>query len=179
LPDAGLPERTAVEPRPDEAVLETICEQFLFLGFETELSEFGARTQAWEAVKRCWHELHALVNAEGSGESSPVDVDEPPSSHHGSGPGAGGLGPDGRRHAKRPGGDDDHDDAGDDGYDGPDDGGGDENRRRPRGPTKKAKTAERGTRFSCPFRKRNPLRFNVRAHPTCATQYFVDMYGLK
>lgn len=33
--------------------------------------------------------------------------------------------------------------------------------------------------FSCPYRKRNPLRFNVRDHRFCATLSFADMNLLK
>jgi hypothetical protein len=33
--------------------------------------------------------------------------------------------------------------------------------------------------FSCPFRKRNPLRFNVRDFQSCAVQSFPDIPQLK
>lgn len=33
--------------------------------------------------------------------------------------------------------------------------------------------------FSCPYRKRNPLRFNVRDYYVCATHSFADMSQLK
>jgi hypothetical protein len=33
--------------------------------------------------------------------------------------------------------------------------------------------------FSCPFRKRNPIRFNVRIYKGCATQAFPDIPQLK
>ena len=33
--------------------------------------------------------------------------------------------------------------------------------------------------ISCPFRKRNPLRFNVRNYETCASRGFSDMAVLK
>jgi hypothetical protein len=33
--------------------------------------------------------------------------------------------------------------------------------------------------FSCPYRKRNPLRFNVREYYVCATHSFADMSQLK
>lgn len=35
------------------------------------------------------------------------------------------------------------------------------------------------TNFSCPYRKRNPLRFNVREYYVCATHSFADMSQLK
>ncbi|KAI1079548.1 hypothetical protein F5B20DRAFT_544063 [Whalleya microplaca] len=36
-----------------------------------------------------------------------------------------------------------------------------------------------GLRLSCPYRKRNPIRFNVRDHQICANQSHVDMASLK
>lgn len=44
---------------------------------------------------------------------------------------------------------------------------------------KKQKTGKRGSNFSCPFRKRNPLRFNVRDHGSCALNPFADFALLK
>ena len=160
-----------VEPRPDEAVIEEICERFLKLGFETELSEFDGRTQAWEAVKRCWHELYAIVNEEGA-QGSPVDAPESHSTENNSHEANTGgnvsrkrnirPGHDGREGNEEAGGDDDED----------------EKPLRPWAP-KKVKSEANSIRLSCPFRKRNPLRFNIRDHPTCATTFFPDMYSLK
>lgn len=33
--------------------------------------------------------------------------------------------------------------------------------------------------LSCPFRKRNPIRFNVRDHSQCALQFYADLARLK
>lgn len=44
---------------------------------------------------------------------------------------------------------------------------------------KKLKTARKGGNFSCPFRKRNPIRFNVRDHGNCALNPFADFALLK
>ncbi|KAG6357713.1 hypothetical protein INS49_013592 [Diaporthe citri] len=44
---------------------------------------------------------------------------------------------------------------------------------------KKQKTGKRGGNFSCPFRKRNPIRFNVRDHESCALKPFADFALLK
>lgn len=44
---------------------------------------------------------------------------------------------------------------------------------------KKLKTGKRGGNFSCPFRKRNPIRFNVRDHGNCALNSFADFALLK
>ncbi|KAK0714689.1 hypothetical protein B0H67DRAFT_644527 [Lasiosphaeris hirsuta] len=39
--------------------------------------------------------------------------------------------------------------------------------------------ASNSSNFSCPYRKRNPLRFNVRSYHVCATHSFADMSQLK
>jgi hypothetical protein len=44
---------------------------------------------------------------------------------------------------------------------------------------KKQKTGKRSRNFSCPFRKRNPIRFNVRTHYSCACNSFADFALLK
>lgn len=44
---------------------------------------------------------------------------------------------------------------------------------------KKQKTGRNGGKLSCPFRKRNPIRFNVRSHPSCALNGFADLALLK
>lgn len=44
---------------------------------------------------------------------------------------------------------------------------------------KKLKTGKKSHNFSCPFRKRNPNRFNVREHSSCALNPFADFALLK
>lgn len=44
---------------------------------------------------------------------------------------------------------------------------------------KKLKTEKKGRGLSCPFRKRNPTRFNVRNHGGCALASFADFALLK
>lgn len=44
---------------------------------------------------------------------------------------------------------------------------------------KKPRTGKQAGNFSCPFRKRNPLRFNVRDHGSCALNPFTDFALLK
>jgi hypothetical protein len=46
------------------------------------------------------------------------------------------------------------------------------------GPSKKAKL-DAGVRMSCPYRKKNPLRFNVRDHRLCALTVFTDTAELR
>ena len=66
-----------------------------------------------------------------------------------------------------------------------DDGYGDQDGRRDEGDNKYAGAQRQGSRlgsasnFSCPYRKRNPRRFNVRDYYVCATHSFADMSQLK
>lgn len=45
--------------------------------------------------------------------------------------------------------------------------------------SKKQKTGKKSRNYSCPFRKRNPTRFNVREHSSCALSSFQDISLLK
>ncbi|KAK4161070.1 hypothetical protein QBC43DRAFT_107642 [Cladorrhinum sp. PSN259] len=56
---------------------------------------------------------------------------------------------------------------------------GDENQTTPMGSQGYASRNSGISNFSCPYRKRNPLRFNVREHYVCATHSFSDMSQLK
>ncbi|KAH7362483.1 hypothetical protein B0T11DRAFT_280874 [Plectosphaerella cucumerina] len=47
---------------------------------------------------------------------------------------------------------------------------------RTRGPNKRQRDPQN---FSCPYRKRNPLRFSVSNFETCAIRSFEDMTTLK
>lgn len=51
------------------------------------------------------------------------------------------------------------------------------NKRRDSGPSKRAKLVS--VRMSCPFRKKNPLRFNVRDYRLCALTVFTDTAELR
>ncbi|KAI6257136.1 hypothetical protein MCOR27_002198 [Pyricularia oryzae] len=57
-------------------------------------------------------------------------------------------------------------------------GGGGGSKQREPGPAKRAKL-ESPVRMSCPFRKKNPLRFNVRDHRLCALTVFTDTAELR
>lgn len=45
--------------------------------------------------------------------------------------------------------------------------------------TKKASKEDENLRLSCPYRKRNPFRFNVRDHHSCAMTYFPKFAELR
>lgn len=44
---------------------------------------------------------------------------------------------------------------------------------------KRLRVSKTRTSFTCPYRKRNPLRFNVREYGSCALNSFADMALLK
>lgn len=68
-------------------------------------------------------------------------------------------------------------DSGDDDQDGDDECDDEPKKRRDAGPSKRAKLDP--VRLSCPFRKKNPLRFNVRDHRLCALTVFTDTAELR
>ncbi|OIW32705.1 hypothetical protein CONLIGDRAFT_668344 [Coniochaeta ligniaria NRRL 30616] len=68
-------------------------------------------------------------------------------------------------------------DSGDDDQDGDDECDDEPSKRRESGPSKRPKLDP--VRLSCPFRKKNPLRFNVRDHRLCALTVFTDTAELR
>lgn len=49
----------------------------------------------------------------------------------------------------------------------------------PQGSFKRSKLAQPLIAYSCPFRKRNPRRFNIRDHSACAMSQFPDISKVK
>jgi hypothetical protein len=172
--DSEMDLDSVVESRPDDGLIDEMCEHFLKTGFGTALSDLRDGQKAWAAVSRCWSELHVIVDA----ESPPVDGDDSgasrPSSTFGDADGLN-SGAESKRKRAAPNQGGKGDGLGDDGADGDDDSHG----RKDKGPTKKMRTNGQGNRLSCPYRKRNPLKFNVRDFPTCACQDYPDMTNLK
>jgi hypothetical protein len=75
-------------------------------------------------------------------------------------------------------------DGEDDGSPGDEDSKGNRDRQRPPDGfgainSKRTKSNEADSNLSCPFRKRNPLRFNIRDHPPCANHSYSGMAQLK
>lgn len=66
-----------------------------------------------------------------------------------------------------------------DGRDSTDTLGGDQTHSSLRVMTKKLKQTDTVTSYSCPFRKRNPVRFNVRDHSNCALKPHADISQVK
>jgi len=177
-----------IEARPNEGLIEDLCNYVLQRAFNTELSEIHGRSDAWEVVARCWHELSRIIEAEENHNASACDGSEAPScgasSASGSGSGSGGGhsgngNGGGRKRANQY--TRDNDGSSGDGFNA-DGSGGDDDGRSGDGAgmsSKKLKVVEADQKFSCPYRKRNPLRFNVRDHQTCANQPYTSMANLK
>ena len=169
--------------RPDDAVVEDLCERFLEQGFGMELSDLHDRSAAWRAVHSCLHELWEIIQADGLRNGIHNAI-------HGSGPtrssttGSETGDQDGSRKRRRGFGEDGpgHDGAGHGSGEYGDDGDGDDDSgRRPRASEsgKRSKKPPVEEKYACPFRKRNPLRFNVRDYTPCALSPFSDIPSMK
>ncbi|KAK4159731.1 hypothetical protein QBC43DRAFT_123629 [Cladorrhinum sp. PSN259] len=175
--------------RPDDGLVQDMSDKVLKHMFGIELGDLpqGMASAAYESISYCLEELSHIITPASPNNSSPSfnhagretgsfnhNISIQPAGGDGS-PGSGGMGgasPGGDnrkgRPRKRPADgnerDDDEDDNGD----------GDDGYRQPGGKRQKGEP-----RLSCPFRKRNPIRFNVREFTSCATQDFPDMPQLK
>ncbi|KAM7199765.1 hypothetical protein V8F20_005635 [Naviculisporaceae sp. PSN 640] len=196
--DIRTPSSTASGSKPDDQMVQDTCDQVLRNVFGVDLQELGVTdaASAYNSVHYCLDELSQIVPAENSvSQSSPAFHQVP---NYGTTRGGGntpirpGNGGDyssyqigggtggGRSGQKRPNGDGDQGDqpgqngnGGGSGSGGRDSGGGG---KRPK--TAPAEPSD-DQKLSCPFRKRNPVKFNVRDHQSCAVQSFPDISQLK
>jgi len=171
--------------RPDENLIQDACDGILKQVFGVELVDLvdtGAAPEAYRSVSYCLDELSRILAASNVAAFAAPVMNELgrgggeqnyPILPAGGGADQNGQGANGgpsRRPPKRG-----PSDEGDQDQDGFDEGGS------PGGPNgKKAKVASsEDQRLSCPFRKRNPVKFNVRDHQNCAVQSFPDVSQLK
>ncbi|KAL2262905.1 hypothetical protein VTK26DRAFT_9046 [Humicola hyalothermophila] len=176
--------------KPDDDMIQDVAGQVLKHSFGLQLQDLtssDAISAAYESVSFCLDELSRIVASSGCGDVGQAHVQRnlarrtggaagsgnipirPAASrgHGGSGNASGGSAP------KRPNGGHDEDcGSGDGAGDGSPNGG------------KRQKVSSTfhqipAVRMSCPFRKRNPVRFNVRDHQTCAVQSFPDISQVK
>lgn len=173
--DSVTSSRTVTPPKSVDdnpsLVTDDVCNAVLKAAFSTSLDKLDTPTEVWECVYHCVNEVSHII-----GRNNHCTAQNGPSQ-----PGGSGRTPFGdssrRESAKRrrrelgaPGGvggagedeDEDGNDQGASPYEGP--------------PNKKQR---RNAGFGCPFRKRNPLRFNVRSHLNCSTQTFSSITLLK
>ncbi|KAK3356797.1 hypothetical protein B0T25DRAFT_537440 [Lasiosphaeria hispida] len=174
-------------PNSDEKLVQDVCEKLLKNVFGVDIYDLattGIFEEVYNSIRQCLEEISCLIPANHLTAFCPsvneLGRDSTGSNHIPIRPAADGSGQEGKNSGggggdkgirrKRP--SNDGDDFGDDGDDGDDDPGDD-------GPSgnKRPRTDKPG--LSCPFRKRNPTRFNVRDHQSCAVQSFPDMSLLK
>jgi hypothetical protein len=176
---------SSATPSSERDVVENVCDQVLrdafHLGLE-ELATTDAAAAAYEATRYFLDELSRIVPANSAAAWAPSQSQmtrnpggysqaqaSSPSQGNGGGHGSHRNGNGNKRPPS-----DDTDDPNQDGYDDGYGSGG--NGKRPR--TDGQPQAE-DQYLSCPFRKRNPVKFNVRDYLSCATQSFPDVSQLK
>jgi hypothetical protein len=181
LPKCAIGHRTTFHDRDDQQLVERICELIIVEAFGPNLQNFVDRVEAQASVTRCLEELSSFIGASGLGEVR-QPLREAPSEEEKSTAGSGNPSTAGRsfcgsssRSRKRTNGQDNTEEEGP--YsNGRDQGNGEEDSVLR---SKKLKTEGRDNRYSCPYRKRNPLRFNIRDYNTCATNFSADLPNLK
>ncbi len=175
-------------PDADDGVINEVCGQILQQAFGVQLHDLalaGAVSAAYESVGYCLDELSHIVLNSGL-SSAGIVISESARGRSGSSAtpiwpaggaadsvgGIGGGHGDGGGSRKRPNGGHDSADSGD----GTGDGSPGDGKRQKISPTRHSSA---DMQFSCPFRKRNPVRFNIRASQSCAVQSFPDVPQLK
>ncbi|KAB5513267.1 hypothetical protein GE09DRAFT_1067392 [Coniochaeta sp. 2T2.1] len=152
--------------RLDHGQVEDICELVLKQAFNVDLQDVDFPSDALESVTHCLEELSTVVySCLPLKRAAPVR-EVPAGNHSPTEDKSRGKKRANSRDNKAPG-DDDQQDAQS----------GDEDA----SPTssKKIRIEPPDNRYSCPFRKRNPLKFNIRDYNTCATSSFSDFTNLK
>ncbi|KAK4144572.1 uncharacterized protein C8A04DRAFT_36564 [Dichotomopilus funicola] len=161
----------------DEAKLvDEISSLVLRNSFGKDLDDCAAPLLVWDCTYRYLQELWSASHEGNLGFVQATSGHGTPTSHHGGTPASSqdqqnsGLSGKGKR--KADGGSDDGS-----GFNGRGDQGDDERDISPVSQVYSTKGSI--TNYSCPYRKRNPLRFNVRDYFVCATHSFADMSQLK
>ncbi|KAM7201320.1 hypothetical protein V8F33_003420 [Rhypophila sp. PSN 637] len=196
--DIGTPTSSASGSKPDDQIVQETCDHVLRNVFGVDLQDLGATdaaSAAYDSVHYCLDELWHLVPAENTASQSSPPLREVANYGNtggghapirpgnggeassfqvrsGSGGGSGGQ--------KRPNGEGDQGDQGKQNGNGGgkrpgdrDNGGGGKR------PKVAAEEPTDDQKLSCPFRKRNAAKFNVRDHQSCAVQSFPDISQLK
>jgi hypothetical protein len=173
--------------QPDDSIVHDICYQVLQQAFGVQLRDValaGAVSAAYESVSYCLDELsHIVLNSGLSNtgiliseatrdRTSSTAVPIWPAGGAADAAGTGGWNGAGGGSRKRSSGGHDGADPGD----GAGDGSSGSGKRQRVSPTQHQSG---DMHFSCPFRKRNPVRFNVRDFQSCAVQPFPDIPQLK
>ncbi|KAL2267244.1 hypothetical protein VTJ83DRAFT_4521 [Remersonia thermophila] len=168
-----------VEEEDEEAKLvNEISSWVLRNTFGKDVDDCPAPLLIWDCTYRYLQELWTASQGGSLGYVQGTVGDGTPSPRYGGSPGSGnndqppsGQPGKGKRKADGSGSDDGSGLGGRRGSQGDDD--------RDVSPASQAYSSKGMTNFSCPYRKRNPLRFNVRDYYVCATHSFADMSQLK
>ncbi|EAQ87590.1 hypothetical protein CHGG_04209 [Chaetomium globosum CBS 148.51] len=166
------------ESEDEEArLVDEISSWVLRNTFGKDMDDCAAPLLVWDCTYRYLQELWTASHEGNLGFVQSTSGHGTPSPHYGGSPGLGGGdqqhgGQHGKGKRKADGGSDDGS-----GFGGRDNQG---NEERDVSPASQAYSSKGNTtNFSCPYRKRNPLRFNVRDYYVCATHSFADMSQLK
>ncbi|KAH6632312.1 hypothetical protein F5144DRAFT_248257 [Chaetomium tenue] len=166
------------ESEDEEArLVDEISSWVLRNTFGKDMDDCAAPLLVWDCTYRYLQELWTASHEGNLGFVQSTSGHGTPSPHYGGSPGLGGgdqqhAGQHGKGKRKADGGSDDGS-----GFGGRDNQG---NEERDASPASQAYSSKGNTtNFSCPYRKRNPLRFNVRDYYVCATHSFADMSQLK
>ncbi|KAK0723323.1 hypothetical protein B0T26DRAFT_750602 [Lasiosphaeria miniovina] len=191
--DSMVEDDAVLRLEPRDRLVQDVCDRLLRDVFGVELKDLdhtGAAAEAYKSVSYCLDELSHVVPASALPnpgdfvhEASPGDTGSTTTRYFGAGGDAGaGAGRSNKQDTgngnggqKRPldNGDNDPNNNGSSDGNGPGGGGG------PGGKKPKLMSEPQDQNLSCPFRKRNPVRFNVRDHQSCAVQSFPDISQLK
>ncbi|KAJ4416342.1 hypothetical protein N0V85_002324 [Neurospora sp. IMI 360204] len=191
-PDEPEDMETSQSPILDAGLIQDVCEQILRQAFGTEYDDIAhtdAAGEAYNTVSYCLDELSRILPDDSLFNSAICIQELPRGAGHvaparqegsGSNSGMGHCGGANNGSQKRP-----NDDG--DGYPnrGPEDGSGPGDRGfgggGHDGGNKRAKmtAGPEDQRLSCPFRKRNPEKFNIRDHEACAVRHYRDISQLK
>ena len=191
-PDEPEDMETSQSPILDSGLIQDVCEQILRQAFDTEYDDIAhtdAAVDAYNTVSYCLDELSRILPDDSLFNSAICIQDLPRGAGHlalarqegsGSNSGMGRCGGANNGSQKRPNDDgngypsrrpEDGFSSGDRGFGGGNNDGGNKRAR--------MTTESEGQGLSCPFRKRNPLKFNIRDHQQCAVRPFDDMTHLK
>ncbi|KAK3303924.1 uncharacterized protein B0T15DRAFT_398611 [Chaetomium strumarium] len=181
-------------PKPDDSTVHGLCDRVLQEAFGIQVKDLAsieAVSAAYESVSYCLDELSRIVLNSGvrnagigtfqaarggaGSATTPIRLAGGDANHGGAGGGSSGAS--GNRGSGRKRFNDARDGAGPSGGSGGDtpDGG----KRLKVSPQRPSDKQSDSVRYSCPFRKRNPVRFNVRDFQNCAVQGFPDIPQLK
>jgi len=164
---------------PDPLVRQICCNILMDL-HGIDAIEATVPLKVWDAVVRCLEDVSVAVDGDSAGRSPGKEAHKAAAGAGNSAastPGHSGSGDStSRKRNSRQAGYSDGDGSGDGAAE---DEGGDDGAVHEEAQRKKPKVEPEQSAFSCPFRKRNPLRFNIRDHEHCCRKPIIGVPELK